>query len=104
MTDDEIGTDAQNALFDEQWVQWIGEAYGASGLGVSGVALFILVTGAVGLFNWSESFRVPVVWLVLMTPLVAVTLPVPVIFRLIGIVTTGVALLFVALWMFWNRT
>jgi len=39
-----------------------------------------------------------------MSPLVAATLPAPVVMRLMGIVTIAVAMLFVALWTVWQRT
>lgn len=98
-----LGEAAREALFNRNWLKWVGEAFGASGLGVSGVALFVIFGGAVGLFNWSESFKVPAVWLTLMTPLVAATLPAPVVWRLLGIVTTALAMLFVGLWLYWRR-
>lgn len=98
------GDKAREALFDGDWPRWVGEAYGASGLEVAGVALFILFAGALGLFNWTESFRVPAVWLALMTPIMAVVLPAPALMRLMGIITLAVAILFVALWAYWQRT
>lgn len=99
----DIGEDAREELYDNNFPEWIGEAYGASGLGVSGVALFILFIGAVGLFNWTESFKVPAVWLAIMSPVIAVALPVPAVMRLMGIITVAVAVLFVALWAYWQR-
>jgi len=100
----QLGDSATEALIDGEFVKWVAEAYGASGLGASGTALFVIFIGAIGLLNWSESMRVPAVWLALTTPLVAATLPVPVVWRLIGIITTAVATLFVGLWLYWNRT
>lgn len=100
----QLGEAATEEFLDGNFPEWIGEAYGASGLGVSGTMLFIVFTVAVGLLNWSESFRVPAVWLALTTPLVAATLPVPIVWRLIGIITTAVAMLFVGLWVYWQRT
>lgn len=98
-----IGEAAKEALLNEEYVTWVAEAFGASGIGTAGFTLFVLFGGAVGLFNWTETFKVPAVWLVLMTPLVAASLPVPVVWRLMGIVTTALAMLFVGLWVFWNR-
>lgn len=98
-----IGEEASEALANEEYLRWIGEAYGESGIGVSGTALFVVFLGALGLFNWSESFKVPVVWLTIMTPLVASTLPVPVVWRFIGIITTAIAMLFAGLYLFWSR-
>lgn len=103
MSETDIGDDALDELLDGNWLEWVGEAYGASGLGVSGVALFVLFTGAVGLYNWTESFKVPAVWLALMAPLVAVALPVPVVWRLLGILTVAVSMLFVGIWVYWRR-
>ena len=99
----ELGTTAREALFNEEYLRWLAEAYGASGLGATGFTLFIVVAGAIGLQNWSETFKVPAVWLALMTPLVAATLPVPVVWRIIGIVTMAVAMLFIGLVLYWNR-
>lgn len=100
---DQMGDDALDALLNREYHQWVAEAYGASGLGVSGFALFVLFAGALGLMNWSESFWPPAVWLALMAPLAAAALPVPVVWRLTGLVTTAVAMLFVGLWVYWRR-
>lgn len=99
-----LGDAAREALLERDYLRWIAEAYGASGIGVSGFALFVLFSGAIGLFNWTESFKVPAVWLVIMTPLVASVLPVPVVMRLMGIISVAVAMLFVAIWVYWQRT
>ncbi|MFW5956774.1 MAG: hypothetical protein ACOCQY_05160 [Halorhabdus sp.] len=99
----EIGDDAMDELLDGNYVEWIAEAYGAGGIGVGGAALFVLFAGALGLYNWTETFKVPAVWLVLMTPLVATALPVPVVWRLTGLVTTALATLFLGLWVYWQR-
>lgn len=101
---EDLGQPAREELIDGNFPEWMGEAYGASGLGVSGFALFVLFIGAIGLFNWTESFKVPAVWLALMTPIMAVVLPVPVIMRLTGIITVAVAMLFLGMWMYWQRT
>lgn len=100
----DLGEDALDALTDGNFLEWIAHAYGDSGIGVSGFALFVLFMGALGLFNWTESFKVPAVWLALMAPLVAVALPVPAVMRLMGIVTVAVAMLFVGMWSLWRRT
>jgi len=72
-----VGSEARESLYDGELLQWVAESYGASGLGVAGFALFVLFAGALGLFNWSESFKVPAVWLAIMTPLVATACPCP---------------------------
>jgi hypothetical protein len=99
----ELGHAAEDAFFAQDWLQWVGEAYGASGFGVAGTALVVLFAGALGLFNWTESFKVPAVWLALTTPLVAATLPAPIVWRLIGVLTTAVAMLFIGLFIYWRR-
>jgi hypothetical protein len=98
-----IGEGAEDELFNQNYPEWIAESYGASGLGVAGFAALVLFGGALGLFNWTESFKPPVVWLALMTPIVSAALPVPVVMRVAGIITTGVALLFLGLWSYWRR-
>lgn len=100
----DLGEPARDALSDGDFPEWMAEAYGASGMGVSGFALFVLFAGALGLFNWTESFKVPAVWLALMGPMFAAALPVPVVMRLMGIVTVAVAVLFLGLWTYWQRT
>lgn len=99
----QIGGDAREALSNRQWPEWVAEAFGASGLGVAGFAALVLFGGALGLLNWSESFKPPAVWLILMTPLVSAVLPVPVVMRVAGIVTTAFAMLFIGLWLYWRR-
>lgn len=98
-----LGDEALEALLEREFLRWIGEAYGASGMGTGGVALFVLFAGAIGLFNWTESFKVPAVWLALTAPLLAAALPVPVVWRVMGIVTTALAMLFIGLWVYWQR-
>lgn len=97
-----IGEAAIEALTNQEWLTWISESYGVA-VTVSGFATFVLFGGAIGLYNWTETFKVPAIWLVLMTPLVATALPVPVIWRLIGLVTTALAMLFVGIWAYWRR-
>lgn len=99
----ELGDAAKDALLEREYLRWVAEAYGASGFGVAGFSLIVLFAGALGLFNWTESFKVPAVWLAVTTPLVATALPVPVVWRLIGLMTVAVAMLFVGLWLYWRR-
>lgn len=100
---EEFGSEAREAFFNQEWLSWLGEAYGASGFGVAGTALVVVFAGAIGLFNWTESFKVPAVWLSLTTPVIAATLPAPVVWRIVGIVTLGVAVLFLGLFVWWRR-
>lgn len=97
-----LGEAAQTALENGDYPKWITESY-AVALTVEGVALFTLFGGALGLFNWTESFKPPAIWLSVMTPLIAALLPVPVLWRVLGLVTVAVATLFVGLWLYWNR-
>jgi hypothetical protein len=99
----DFGDPARDAFFNQEWLQWIGEAYGASGFGAAGTALMFMVAGAIGLFNWTESFKVPAVWLALTTPLLAAALPAPVVWRLLGVLTAAVAMLFIGLFIYWRR-
>lgn len=93
----------RSELVDGNFPEWVAEAFGASGMGVSGFVLFVLFTGAIGLFNWSEGMTVPAVWVVVMTPVVSAFLPVPIVWRLVGMITVAVAFLFVGLWFYWQR-
>jgi len=97
-----IGESAREALFNEEWLTWMSESYGVA-VGVAGFGLFVLFSGSLGLYNWTGTFKVPAIWLIIMTPLVATTLPVPVVMRLVGLVTTALAMLFVGLWIYWRR-
>jgi len=98
----QIGGTAREASLNGQWLQWVVEAF-AVGVTSPGFALFVLFGGAIGLMNWSESFKQPAVWLVIMTPLVAATLPVAVVWRILGLVTTALATLFIGLYVYWGR-
>jgi len=97
-----IGEAATEAFKRENWLAWVTEAFGVA-LTNPGFGLFVMFAGAVSLFNWTESFQVPAIWLVLVTPLMASTLPVPAIWRLVGLVTTALAALFIGLWLYWRR-
>lgn len=98
-----LGDTAREALLNREYLTWISEAYGASGIGVGGFAVFVLFGGAIGLYNWTETFKVPAVWLALVGPVVASALLAPVVGRLAGLVTIALAMLFVGLWVYWNR-
>lgn len=97
-----IGGAAQDAAANEQWLTWLIEAF-AVGVTAPGFSLFVLFAGAIGLMNWTETLKAPAVWLTIMTPLVAATLPVAVVWRILGIVATALALLFLALYRYWGR-
>lgn len=97
-----IGDPAREALLNQDYLRWVGESFGASGFGISGTALVVIFGGAIGLFNWTESFKAPAVWLALTGPLLAATLPAPIVARVLGIVTLGVAMLFIGLFVWWR--
>ena len=99
---DPIGGAAREAATNEQWLSWLVESF-AVAVTAPGFSLFVLFAGAVGLMNWTETLKAPAVWLTIMAPLVAATLPVAVVWRILGIVTTAVALLFLALYAYWGR-
>lgn len=87
------------AIFD-----WVFCPYAAAGLGMTGVGVFILATGFVGLKNWTEGWVVPGVWLAIVAPtLAAAMLPGNVIRQIAGVLTLGFALLFVGLYYWWGR-
>lgn len=99
----ELGAAARKALFNEEFLRWLGEAYGASGIAPTGFSLFVMFMGVIGIYNWTESFKPPAIWLGLVAPLVAGSLPVPIVWRIIGVVTTAVAMLFIGLYAYWQR-
>lgn len=83
---------------------WALCPYTATGLGLTGVGLIILATGFVGLRNWSESWTLPLTWLALVAPVLAVALlPGAIVTRIAGIVTLAVAGLLVGLYFWWAR-
>ncbi|MFY4815919.1 hypothetical protein ACOJIV_25010 [Haloarcula sp. AONF1] len=99
---DPIGGAAEEAARNEQWLDWLIESY-AVGIGVPGFSLFVLFGGALAMMNWTETLKAPAVWLTVMSPLVASTLPVAVVWRILGLVTTALALLFLGLYRYWGR-
>ena len=89
-----------NALWD-----WVFCPYVMTALGWTGVGLIILATGFVGLKNWTESWVVPMVWTVMVAPVLATTLlPGAVLRRIAGLVTIAVAMLFIGFWYWWSRS
>lgn len=86
------------ALFD-----WVFCPYSIEvGLPVVGSILMLIVF--VGLFNWSESWRLPLTWLTLVAPVVAViALPGGLIRLIGGLVTFGVLVMFIGIYYWWGR-
>lgn len=92
-------TSDPNALFD-----WVFCPY-AVDIGIVAVGTILLVIGFIGLYNWSESWSIPLVWLALVTPLVSMTaLPGGLIRIIAGLATFGVALMILGLYWWWGRS
>jgi hypothetical protein len=95
---------ATNAVSDpDALFLWPFCAYSIDiGLAVVGALLVLAVF--VTLFNWSESWTVPMTWLALSTPIVAgAALPGGMIRLIGGLVTFAVAGLFIGAWYWWGR-
>lgn len=89
-----------DALFD-----WVFCPYTITGLGLSGVGLFIIGTTAIGIKNQTEGWTVPLTWLALTLPVLATALlPGNVIRQLAGVVTLAFAMLIVGMWWWWGRS
>lgn len=87
------------ALFD-----WVFCPYSIE-VGLPVVGTMLMVIGFVGLFNWSESWTLPLTWMALVAPIVAVTaLPGGLIRIIGGIITFGVMGLFIGIYYWWGRT
>lgn len=70
---------------------WVTAVFASSGIGTTGFGFFLILTISVGLKNWSESFTIPMVWLVLMTSALVAMVPAPVADRLFGLIVAGIA-------------
>lgn len=92
-------------IADGQLFDWLACPYAIGGLGITGVGLFVLFTGFIGLRNWSESWVLPVTWLALMTPAMAATLlPGALLRRVAGVITVAVAMLLLGIYWWWGRS
>jgi len=78
-------------------VDWVVGVHASTGIGLTGFGFFFILTVGVGLYNWSEGFVVPTVWVTLMSGVLVTMVPGPVIGRIFGLIVGGVALLFVGL-------
>ena len=78
-------------------IDWVVAPYAATGLGVTGFGFFFIAMIGVGMYNWSESFVVPTVWITLMSGVLVTMAPGPLVSRFFGLIVGGVALLFVGL-------
>jgi len=84
--------------------EWLGCPYAIGGLEFTGVGMFIIVIGFVGLKNQSESWTVPMTWLAIMTPVLAATLlPGVLLRRIAGVLTLAVAGILIGLYWWFGR-
>lgn len=91
-------------IVDHGVFSWLPCPYSISGLGLSGVGMFTLAAGFIGLKNWSESWTLPITWLAIMTPAMgAALLPGSLLRRIAGVLTLAVVLLFVGIYYWWGR-
>lgn len=83
---------------------WAFCPYTITGLGLTGVGLFVLATGFVGLKNWTEGWTLPLTWLALVGPTLAFAmLPGGVIRQVAGVLTIAAAMAVVGIWYWWGR-
>lgn len=84
---------------------WAFCPYAITGLGMTGVGLMVIMTGFIGIKNWSESWTLPMTWLALTAPVLAVAmLPGALIRRIAGGVTVAFAMLIIGVWWWWGRS
>lgn len=84
--------------------EWLGCPYAIGGLTMAGVGMFVIITGFVGLKNWSESWTVPLTWVAIMAPaLGAALLPGVLLRRIAGLITLAVAGVLIGLYWWWGR-
>lgn len=90
-------------LADGQIFRWVRCPYIIDGLGEAGFGLFLVGLPFVALFNWSESYTMPLIWLAISVPtLGAAILPGVVIRQIAGLLTAALALLIIGLYI-WLR-
>lgn len=92
-------------MADGRLWDWLACPYAIDGLGLTGVGAFVILTGFVGLKNWSESWTLPITWLAIVTPAMAAGFLIPggLLRRIAGILTVAVALLLVGIYYWWGR-
>lgn len=92
---------ADGRLFD-----WLACPYAIDGLGLTGVGMFVIAGGFIGLKNWSESWVVPITWLGIITPAMAAAylLPGALLRRVAGLLTLAVAMLIIGIYYWWGRS
>lgn len=96
---------AETVSHPDRIFDWVFCPYTIGGLGLTGVGLIVLATGFIGIKNWSESFVLPIAWLALVGPVLAVVmLPGNVLRRLAAAATLGFVLMFIGLYWWWGRS
>lgn len=85
---------------------WVTCPYAIGGLGMTGVGMFVLITGFVGLKNWSESWTLPLTWLAIIAPAMAAAflLPGVLVRQIAGVITLAVVGVFIGLYWWWGRS
>lgn len=92
-------------IADGRLWDWLACPYTIDGLGLTGLGMFLITTGFVGLKNWSESWTVPITWLAIVTPAMAATLlPGSLLRRIAGLLTLAVVMIFVGVYYWWGRS
>lgn len=83
--------------------EWLSCVFSIDYLGRAGFGLFVLGIPFVGLYNWSESYTLPMIWLAIAAPTIsAAFIPGTVARRIAGLLTAAVALLIIGLYI-WFR-
>jgi hypothetical protein len=92
-------------MADGQLFDWLACPYAIGGLGLTGVGMFVWAGGFIGLYNWSESWQVPLTWTAIITPaMAAVLLPGSLLRRIAGLLTLVVAGLLIGIYFWWGRS
>lgn len=92
-------------LSDGRLFDWLACPYAIDGLGITGVGAFIVIGGFIGLYNWSESWTLPITWLAVIVPAMgAALLPGTLLRQIAGIITVAVAMLIIGLYWWWGRS
>lgn len=93
-------------MVDGRTFDWLACPYTIEGLGLTGLGMFVLAGGFIGLKNWSESWTVPITWLAIISPFMAAAflLPGALLRRIAGLLTLAVAMLIIGIYWWWGRS
>lgn len=75
-------------------LDWVMCPYTITGIGLQGFGFFLILTVAAGMLNWSESFRLPAVWIVLSAGVLVAMVPAPLVDRIFGFIVAAIFLFF----------